>query len=101
LPEIIRDGDTGWLVPPRNPLAIARALREPLGNPEEARRRTARGRELARHLVDVEKTGREVVAIYGKVLDVTGSIEPVEALTLDASLSVPDVAPRRHQSHGI
>jgi glycosyltransferase involved in cell wall biosynthesis len=68
LPEIIREGETGWLVPPRNPPAIARAVLEALANPKEARRRATQGRELARHLLDVEKTGREVAAIYEEIL---------------------------------
>ena len=75
LPDLIQENKTGWLVPPRNPEAIARAALQALTNPEEARRRTAQGRELARHLLDVEKTGREVAAIYNRVLG-----HPVPAL---------------------
>jgi glycosyltransferase involved in cell wall biosynthesis len=70
IPDLIRDGDTGWLVPPQNPEALARAMLDALESPEEARRRTARGRELTRHLLDLEKTGREVAAVYEKVLEV-------------------------------
>lgn len=68
LPDLVQENRTGWLVPPRNPEALARAVLEAFGNPEEAQRRAAHGRELARHLLDVEKTGREVAAIYNKVL---------------------------------
>lgn len=39
VPELVKDGETGWLVPPRNPHALAQAIREALSNPEEARRR--------------------------------------------------------------
>jgi glycosyltransferase involved in cell wall biosynthesis len=97
LPDLVQENRTGWLVPARNPEALARAVLEALGNPEEAQRRAARGRELARHLLDVEKTGREVLVIYGKVLGVTGfaqSTETAESLTLEPSLSVPDTAVR-------
>jgi glycosyltransferase involved in cell wall biosynthesis len=75
LPEMILDGETGWLVPPRNPPAIARAVLDALANPEEARRRTAYGAELACLLLDVEKTAREIAALYGKVLVVAGSAQ--------------------------
>ena len=75
LPEVIHDGETGWLVPPRNPPAIAGAVLNALANPEEARRRAAYGAELARHLLDVEKTAREIAALYGKVLKVAGSAQ--------------------------
>jgi glycosyltransferase involved in cell wall biosynthesis len=67
LPDLVQENRTGWLVPPRNPEAIARAVLKALGNPEEAQRRAAHGWELARHLLDVEKTGREVAAIYEKL----------------------------------
>ncbi|MFQ5928554.1 MAG: glycosyltransferase, partial [Acidobacteriota bacterium] len=46
VPDLIRDGETGWLVPPRNPTALAQAILEVLANPEEARRRTLQGRKL-------------------------------------------------------
>ena len=70
IPDLIRDGDTGWLVPPANPAALVRAVLDALADPEEARRRAARGRNLTRNLLDLEKTGREVAAVYEKVLAV-------------------------------
>lgn len=39
VPELVKDGETGWLVPPRDPYALAQAIREALSNPEEAHRR--------------------------------------------------------------
>jgi glycosyltransferase involved in cell wall biosynthesis len=72
IPDLIRHGDTGWLVPPRNPKALARAVLEALSNPEEAQRRTARGAQAARHLLDLEKTGRDLAAVYEKILELAG-----------------------------
>jgi glycosyltransferase involved in cell wall biosynthesis len=68
LPDLIRDGETGWLVPPRSPVALARAMLDALGNREETRRRTLAGQKLARHLFDVERTGHETAAIYERIL---------------------------------
>jgi len=39
VPELVIDGETGWLVPPRDPHALAQAILDALSNPEEARRR--------------------------------------------------------------
>jgi glycosyltransferase involved in cell wall biosynthesis len=44
IPEVVMDGETGWLVPPEDPEALTRALEEALADPEEARRRGAAGR---------------------------------------------------------
>lgn len=49
VPELVKDGETGWLVPPRDPHALAQAIREALSNPEEARRRAE---NAYRHLLE-------------------------------------------------
>jgi glycosyltransferase involved in cell wall biosynthesis len=68
LPDLVLENKTGWLVPSRQPEALARAILEALGNRAEAKRRTDAGQTLARNLVDLERTGREVAAIYEKML---------------------------------
>ncbi|NOT35686.1 MAG: glycosyltransferase, partial [Candidatus Eisenbacteria bacterium] len=40
-PEVMQDGRTGWLVPARDPAALARALASALADPTEARRRAS------------------------------------------------------------
>jgi glycosyltransferase involved in cell wall biosynthesis len=44
IPEVVVDGETGWLVPPEDPRALAAALEAVLTRPEEARRRGEAGR---------------------------------------------------------
>jgi glycosyltransferase involved in cell wall biosynthesis len=44
LPEVVLDGETGWLVPAEDPAALATALAEVLDDPQEAARRGAAGR---------------------------------------------------------
>ncbi len=44
IPEVVLDGETGWLVPPEDPAALATALAAALADPEEAARRGAAGR---------------------------------------------------------
>ena len=52
IPEVIRDGDTGWLTAPGDPEALARAVAAALADPGEARRRAERGREFVRQEFD-------------------------------------------------
>jgi glycosyltransferase involved in cell wall biosynthesis len=44
-PEAVLDGETGLLVPPSDPVALARAIREILSNPSLLRKMGATGRE--------------------------------------------------------
>jgi len=53
--EVIRPGETGWLAPPDDPLALAQAVREALADPAEARRRAQAGRELVGREFDSQK----------------------------------------------
>lgn len=43
IPEVVLDGETGWLVPPEDPAALAAALAEVAGDGVEAARRGAAG----------------------------------------------------------
>ena len=45
IPEVVVDGETGWLVPPERSAALAAALIEALSDPEEARVRGEAGRQ--------------------------------------------------------
>jgi glycosyltransferase involved in cell wall biosynthesis len=44
IPEVVVDGETGWLVPPESPAALAATLAAVLADPAEAARRGAAGR---------------------------------------------------------
>lgn len=68
LPDVIRHGETGWLVPPRNPVELARAIVEALRNKAEAKRRAMAGLRLAQRRFDVERTAREVAEIYSTIV---------------------------------
>ncbi|MHB2022735.1 MAG: glycosyltransferase family 4 protein [Mycobacteriales bacterium] len=54
VPEVVRTGETGWLVPPRQRAALAAALKEALSDRKRADRYGRAGRELVlrRHSAD-------------------------------------------------
>lgn len=67
-PEVVRPGETGWLVPPRDPAALAHALADALDHPQEARAMAARGRALVLDLFDVRRTAADVFDEYQRRL---------------------------------
>lgn len=67
LPDLIEDGETGWLVPPHSPARLAGAIMEALSDPPLAQLRATRGRARARALFDCRTTAGEVLEIYGAI----------------------------------
>jgi glycosyltransferase involved in cell wall biosynthesis len=68
IPEIVVDGETGLIVPPRDPDALAAALRRLLDDPELRRRMGDAGRARAEEHFDVERSRREHLALYDRLL---------------------------------
>jgi glycosyltransferase involved in cell wall biosynthesis len=71
LPDVVRDGETGWLVPPHRPRQLADAIIEVISQPEEARRRAMRGQSLIRESFDIRHTARQIKTIYTELLATT------------------------------
>ena len=66
--ETVMHGETGWLVPPKDPKALADAIRAALGDPERAR---AIGRAARNHVLEHFTTGLTLAAersAYARVL---------------------------------
>lgn len=68
LPDVVIDGETGWLVSPRDPAGLADAIIDVIRHPLEARRRTQRGQSLVGELFSVRRTAGEIAALYGQIL---------------------------------
>jgi glycosyltransferase involved in cell wall biosynthesis len=68
LPDVVEPGRTGWLVPPRDPDALAAAIVTALADPLEAKRRARSGQARVQRMFAVERTAREVLGIYETVL---------------------------------
>ena len=68
LPDVVRDGETGWLAPPHDPPRLAEAVIAALRDRAEGRRRAIAGRTLVRQLFAIERTADEITEIYARVL---------------------------------
>ena len=64
LPDLVQDGVSGRLIPPRNPRAIADAMLASLQNHAETQRLAVAGNKMTRQLFDVQRTAGEVAQIY-------------------------------------
>ena len=68
VPEVVADGETGLLVPPRDPRALAAALLRLLGDPEERRRMGRNGYARVRERFSAGRMVDETLAVYEAVL---------------------------------
>lgn len=68
IPEVIADGETGWLVPPDDPAAIAGALRAALADPGERCRRGEAGRARLESQFTVDAMVERTLAVYRGVV---------------------------------
>jgi len=74
--EIVRHGETGWLVEPDDPISLANALVEAVNRPFERRRRGRAAAADARRRFSWPALAAEVAAVY----DVARGVEPAELL---------------------
>lgn len=69
VPSVVRDGETGVLVQPQQPVELAAAIRGLLDDPLHAARLAARGRSLVEAEYGLEPMIRAFERIYAEVLD--------------------------------
>jgi glycosyltransferase involved in cell wall biosynthesis len=69
LPEVVKDGVTGLLIPPRDADALAAALERLLCDPVWARRLGADARDHVREHYSLERLGREINEIYATLVE--------------------------------
>jgi len=67
-PEVVADGETGLLVPPRDPDALADALRRLLDDPDLRRRMGEAGRRRVAADFTAERMADRVLAVYERVV---------------------------------
>jgi glycosyltransferase involved in cell wall biosynthesis len=71
IPEVVKHGETGFLVPPKDSESLAEAVIQILRNPKEAAKLGERGRELVSREFNVETMVRKTAAVYTEVLSGT------------------------------
>lgn len=68
IPEEITDGEHGWLVPPKDPEALAFAMCDALTSPNAARQRGINARERVKNEFSLEKCTERHKQIYEDIL---------------------------------
>jgi glycosyltransferase involved in cell wall biosynthesis len=75
--EVVVDGETGLLVPPDEPAALAEAIASVLGDDERRQAMGRAGRELARRAFSVEVMARGYEQLYADITGLpVGDLEP-------------------------
>jgi glycosyltransferase involved in cell wall biosynthesis len=69
IPEIVKHGETGLLVPPGNPAMLADAVMNLLSNPEDAGAMASAGREYAMQHLTAEKMIERTISVYRNLLE--------------------------------
>jgi glycosyltransferase involved in cell wall biosynthesis len=72
-PEVIADGETGRLVPPRSPEALADAIVDFVADAAPWQRMAERGREVVERQFDFQSRTRRLEMIYAELLGANGS----------------------------
>lgn len=67
-PDLVKPGETGWLVPPCRPTDLAEAIIDALEHPEKSQRLARNGQRHARRVMDVRKNASDVLAAYEQFL---------------------------------
>lgn len=66
-PEVVRDGETGRLVPPADSPALAAAILEALGSPERAREMARAGQAIVRERQSMDAVMARTTALYAEL----------------------------------
>jgi glycosyltransferase involved in cell wall biosynthesis len=66
--DIVKDKETGWLVPPKDPSALAEAIMHALSAPDAARRVGAKAREGIINSFSAEKMAELTLNVYKEVI---------------------------------
>jgi glycosyltransferase involved in cell wall biosynthesis len=74
--EIVRDGENGLLIPPKDPEALAHAIATLLGNKALRERMGAMGREIVLKEFRADLIAEATIAVYDRLLRTAESLSP-------------------------
>jgi glycosyltransferase involved in cell wall biosynthesis len=89
LPEIVREGETGFLVAPRDPAALAERISRLLADPALAREMGERGRRRQQEQFSSEVMVAAVTGLYERLLTAKGVSVPEAETTAAAAGPAP------------
>ncbi len=69
VPELVIDGETGYLIKPKSPEQIADAIERVMDDPEKTKKITLAGRERSRNMFDVRNTAKTVAKMYDQIIE--------------------------------
>jgi glycosyltransferase involved in cell wall biosynthesis len=95
--EVVVDGETGLLVPPRSPAGLADAMLQVYADAERARRMGQAGRERVELHFDVRRMVVDYEALYRKVLE-SKTRRLLTRWTNPHKAVVAKIRPKRHSS---
>jgi glycosyltransferase involved in cell wall biosynthesis len=72
LPEVVRNGQNGWIFPNQDASRLAQCLTEAVHNHDERRKRGAAGRQMVRDEFHITREINDTLAFYQAVADTCG-----------------------------
>jgi glycosyltransferase involved in cell wall biosynthesis len=72
IPELVVDGETGYLIPPKDPQAIADAVQYVIEHPDEVKSVVDNAKKLVRERFDYRENARQFVQFYREMLHEQG-----------------------------
>ncbi|NMH67683.1 glycosyltransferase [Bacillus sp. RO3] len=69
LPEVVRDGETGYLIPSKDPAALAEKLLYLYKNPSERKKLGENGREHVLNHYDWEDNSKRMIELYNEIIN--------------------------------
>lgn len=72
IPELVKDGETGILIPPQGTQALVQAILKLATNPELGEQMGQTGQKQAQEQFDIARTAREYESLYLELLEKKG-----------------------------